>query len=76
MKSIHTHELFSVAFGEEAVSVLAGIAFKFLDCLRADSPDQHQYDGTNGQFNPDTPDEYRSLCSAVLKCCNSLLVST
>lgn len=75
MKSIHTHEEFSVALGEEAVSVLGGIAFKFLNCLRADNPDQSQCDGRNGQFNPADPDEYRQLCCAVLKCCNFLLVS-
>jgi hypothetical protein len=75
VKSIHTHEQFSVALGEEAVSVLGGIAFKFLNCLRADNPDQSQFDGRNNQFNPADPDEYRNLCCAVLRCCNSLLVS-
>jgi hypothetical protein len=75
VKSIHTHEQFSVALGEEAVSVLCGIAFKFLNCLRADNPDQSQCDGRNNQFNPADPDEFRQLCYAVLKCCNSLLVS-
>jgi hypothetical protein len=75
VKSIHSHEQFSVALGEEAVSVLGGIAFKFLNCLRADNPDQSQCDGRNNQFDPADPDEYRQLCCAVLKCCNSLLVS-
>ena len=56
------------------MGVLAGIAFKLLKCFRADSLEICNESGT--QYDPSAPDEFRQLCSAVLKCCNSLMVRT
>lgn len=72
MKSADTHDQFSVALGEEAVTVLAGIAFKLLKGLRADDCQM----STDKQYDPCAPEEFRGLCSAVLKCCSTLLVRT
>lgn len=69
-----THEQFSVALGEEAVCVLAGIAFNLLKCVRADNLDICLT--SKSQYDPACPDEFRELCKAVLSCCSSLMVST
>ena len=71
-KTASTHEQFSVALGEEAVSVLAGIAFKLLKCIRAD--DVEICTDSRDQYTPSNPDNFRHLSMSVLKCCSSLMV--
>jgi hypothetical protein len=71
---VSTHEQFSVALGEEAVCVLAGIAFNLLKCLRADNLEICIT--SREQYDPAAPDEFRELCKAVLNCCSSLMVRT
>ena len=61
-----------MALGEEAVGVLAGIAFKLLKCIRADDIEICT-DGRD-QYTPSNPDSFRQLSMAVLKCCSSLMV--
>ena len=72
MKSISTHEQFSVALGEEAVGVLAGIAFKLLNCMRADNNEPST--GSREQHTPGAPESFMALSTSVLKCCGALLV--
>jgi hypothetical protein len=77
VKSVSSHEEFSVALGEEAVGVLAGILLKLLDSVRSDSLDICNGKGNleENPYNPNEPDEFRELGSCILKCCDVFMVS-
>jgi hypothetical protein len=77
VKSVSSHEQFSVALGEEAVGVLAGILLKLLDSLRSDSVNICNGKGNLGEnsYNPNDPDEFRELGSCIIKCCDVFMVS-
>lgn len=76
VKSVSTHEQFSVALGEEAVGVLATILLKLLDCVRSDSVEicSKKGDLKENPYNPNEPDEFRELGSSILRCCDVFMV--